>query len=270
MKKTLHFAVLFCVILTLFSGCGKAESTKTAVDDIRISNLKTSASSLTPEEKERMDTVADVLKTAQLLSEGSSDYALTARNTSAYDLDIYLYISGFAEDGSLIYTSTMQLHHWQKGQELAFAQTMRISDEIKELTLTGEYKFNSTWYMTDPIPLSLDAEDNGRVNLQYADALPAVVRVEQSGWNAKTASYSLLDFSIRNDYSLESYTLTLKVRKESGTDNASEEIPIRILDKDGTVHCSEKTYVYLKRGETALVSYSIDIYEPGEYYLELK
>lgn len=270
MKKSLRFAVLFSVILTLLFGCGKNGSTKDTADDISISNLKTSASSLTPEEKERMDTVTDMLKTAEFLVVDSYDYSLAARNTSAHDLDMYLYITGFAEDGSLVYTNTMQLHHWQKGQKLAFAQTVSFSDDVKKLMLTGEYMFNNTWYMTDPVPLSMNEGSDSDVTLQYADILPAVVRVEQNGWNAKTASYSLLDFSIRNNLSSDSFILTLKVRKESGTDNASEEIPVRILDKDGNVHCSDNAYVYLKRGETALLTYNIDIYEPGEYYLELK
>lgn len=269
MGRKIWLAALLCVALCLFSGCNKSEQESDTLDDVFISNLKTPDLSLSQEEKAYMDTVKDVMNTAQIKHNGRSDYLITAQNISQQDLDLYLYICGYNKEGDLVCEDWHTLHQWEKGQKCEYDLGIDSSADVEEFKLIGEYSYNGTWYQTDPLLLPVGEEDVLGFNVRYAQELPAVVKLEQS-WG-KPISYTLLDVTLTNDsYATNSYQLILRLRKENGDDNTGDSIPVRIVDEDNNVQYTASEYVYLGRGETALVTVDITLYDPGDYYLEMR
>lgn len=269
MSKRLRSAVLFYVLLILFSGCSKTQPTDQTVEHIRISNLKTSSSALTQEEQAYMNEICDILETAEYVRNEGYFGSIHAQNSSQYDLDLIIKICGFNEDGQLRYNRSMTLKGWKKGQKLSWGLSSNYPSDVETFTLIGEYVHNGITYMTDPISLPIGSDqENSTITINHAGYLPTVVSLDQD-WT-DSVSYSLLDFSAKNDNGSVYHSLSLLIRKESGEDNQGDSIAIRILDEDGHVHYSGSNTVYLSCGETARVVFSIPIYEPGEYYLELK
>ena len=268
MRKLLRPAVLFCILLILFSGCTKTETADQTLDHIRISNLKTSSSALSQEEQAYMDEICSILEAAEYVCEKNHSETIHAYNNSQHDLNLHISISGFNKDGCLKYTRYITLNRWEKGQKLAYSLLTSSPPDVETVHLIGQYEFNGVMYMTDPIPLPIVSnQGETEITINYSGYLPTVFRLEQS--QKKTSSYTLMDFKVERRS--DTYqTLILFIRKESGEDNQSDSIPIRMLDKDGHVHYSGSSTVYLSRGETARVVFSVPIYEPGEYYLELK
>lgn len=269
MKKRLQSAILFCILLILFSGCGKTKTEDQDLEHIRISNLKSGSSALSKEEQAYMEEICAVLESAEYLDDDSYFGSIHGCNTSPYDLDLSFYVCGYNKDGCLKYSRIISLKEWKKGQELSYALPSSFPSDVERFSLIGQFEFNGTVYMTDPIPLPInsDQEENS-ITINYAGYLPTVVSLEQS-W-ADPVSYTLLELSLENKSSTDYHDLILLMRKESGKNNSDDKVSIRIVDEDGNIHYTGEKTIYLNNGETARMVFSIPIYEPGEYYLELK
>lgn len=269
MRKLLQSAVLFCVLLILFSGCGTTESEDQNLDHIRISNLRTTSMALTQEEQAYMNEICSILSASKLLRDESNNTIFSAQNTSQYNLNLSIHVNVFDEYGCLTQKSSMRIEGWKKDQKLFYSLFSQLAPEVETLTFIGQYNYNGIVYMTEPITLPITLGKEGpKTTLDYKSNLPTVVSLEQS-WS-QPVGYSLLDFSLEEGSSSTYHSLVLFMRKESGKDNNMDSIPIRIVDKDGHVHHTDYTHIYLNRGETARVVFDVPIYEPGEYYLELK
>ena len=264
MRKSLHLAVLFCVVLILFSGCSKTQSMAEAPKNIRISNLKTAVSDLSQEEREYMEDVCGILENASYTNHSKYDGIVNGLNNSTRTLNFTVYMCGYSKDGQLTERYSTKFNGLIPGQKFTWNQ----SAQADQLVLIGLYGYQGIMYMTDPVPLeSASSQEDTGIVVRYDGALPTVVRLDSS-WG-DPISYSVLDLSILVDRSSVYQDVTLLVRKESGKDNTGDSLSYRLLDRDGHVHTSGDTYVYLSRGDTARVIFRVPIYEPGEYYLEL-
>lgn len=269
MRKLLRSAVLFCVLLILFSGCGTTESEDQNLDHIHISNLKTASMALTQKEQAYMNEICSILSASKLVRDESNNITFSAQNTSQYNLNLSIYFNVFDKNGCLTQRNSMRIEGWKTDQKLFYSLFSSLAPEVETLTFIAQYNYNGVVYMTEPITLPITLSQEGsKTTMDYKGSLPTVVTLEQS-WS-QPVSYSLLDISLEENSYSTYQSLVLFIRKESGKDNSMDSIPIRIVDKDGHVHHSEYTHIYLKRGETARVVFSVPIYEPGEYYLELK
>lgn len=259
MRKPLHLAVLFCVLLILFSGCGKAQSKDQTLENIRISNLKTASSDLSQEERDYMEDICGILETATFTHDSQYDGSVHGQNNSQHNLNFTVYLCGYDKDGRLVEKSSATLNGLQPGQKFTWKQNAKADN----LMLIGLYGYHGIMYMTDSIPLEVvSGQSNTGITINCDHSLPTVVTLNNS------ASYSLLDFTVQSSSQTYQDVIVL-ARKESGKDNSGDSIYYRLLDQEGHIHASGSSYIYLNRGETARIIFSVPVYEPGEYYLEL-
>ena len=243
-KKSQRFIIFACILLcTLLAGCGSESSfvLEETVESVQLSNLKTSASSLTMEEKSMLNAVEKMLNNARFDRNGN---CLIVENTAKKEITLTIHLVFYDEDGTYRADASTNITAWQPGERLEISTGSRNGYfsyiDTMSAQIFAEFPFEGTTLMTDPQPIPiLDQFGDGGINIQLEKELPITLVAPDR------ATFLLEYVTFFQD------TIVLKLMKMNGEETASHSFLARIVDDtDMVVHGESFSDNYLKIGET--------------------
>lgn len=256
---------LICIIMMLLSACtggigSSANSdSSSARDDIMFSNIKSSASPLSSDEQEMLQSMQGLLSTVRLEKGEYGYYKWSMENPSSTDFfDFSAIICFYDEDGTLLLTDApFSMDELKSGDKLAMSFYPRLaSNQLPaSVQIAAEFSYGASYYRTDFCPVGISYVQS----VTCCNNLPMTFSTDDP-----SERYTLTDFQ----YDAFSSTITVFLTKESVGMSENGDLPYRIISDDGTVVAAGSFYLaYLNRGEKAKFSNSIDIPE-GNYTIE--